>query len=207
MSQYEQAIDVSWHQGDIDWRKVKNAGIKHVMIKATEGFTIQDHKFLYNWAKAQENGIHPKAYHYFKALSSTPTEQGVNISKVLGQCGFNNDKDILAIDVEEGGNQHATAMQIAHNLYELIVDLESKQIRNIYIYCSNNYWENHVNWQAYDFSKYPLWIASWHDPNDLSLSPQIPTTWQNKGWAFWQYSDHGKIDGIDGYVDLDFIKS
>ncbi|WP_375327395.1 glycoside hydrolase family 25 protein [Candidatus Tisiphia endosymbiont of Nemotelus uliginosus] len=185
MIKYEKAIDVSWHQGDINWQKVKNAGIKHAMIKATEGFTIQDHKFLYNWAKAQENGIQPKAYHYFKALSSTPVAQGINISNVLKQCGFNVEKDILAIDVEQQGNERATADQIAHNLYELLQVLESKQFSNIYIYCSNNYWEQKVHWQEYDFSKYPLWIAAWHDPNNLPQDPQIPTTWQNKGWAFW----------------------
>lgn len=204
MPNYQSALDVSHWQGKINWMKVKNAGIEHVIIKATEGSYYQDVTFLYNWEMAKSNNIRTSAYHYFRALMN-PEEQVANVINTLNLTTFNYGKDILAVDVEVRGNELASPDQVAHTLYKFLKGLESNDFLKIYIYCSHYYWENQVNWKMYDFSKYPLWIA-WYN-GEITSQPKIPSTWKNVGWTYWQYTNLGQIDGIDGYVDLDFCKT
>lgn len=203
MPSYQNAVDVSNHNGKINWKKLKNTGIEHVMMKATEGSYFQDVTFLYNWEMAKSNNIKTTAYHYFRALMN-PEEQVNNIRNTLSLTTFNANEDVLAIDIEEKGNELATPDQVAYCLYRLLKGLEYYNFSNIYIYCSHNYWENQVNWALYDFSCYPLWIA-WYD-DEINSQPKIPTTWEKVGWTWWQYSQLGKVDGIDTYVNLDFCK-
>ena len=59
-----QGIDVSYWQGDIDWRKVREAGIQFAFIKATEGGDHLDPKFLQNWHAAKRAGVARGAYHF-----------------------------------------------------------------------------------------------------------------------------------------------
>ena len=64
-------IDISHHQGDIDWHKVKNATvngetISFIFIKATEGENHLDKNFNDNFYQARDNGFLSGAYHYFK---------------------------------------------------------------------------------------------------------------------------------------------
>ena len=59
-------------------------------------------------------------------------------------------------------------------------------------------------WRKYDFSECPLWIAHWE-----VAQPIVPETWSAKGksWEWWQHSSKGQVDGIQGPVDLDWVKS
>src|SRR6185436_12304579 len=59
-------LDVSSHQGKIDWKKVAETNhYKFVFIKATEGHDFIDDNFEYNWKNAKENGFLVGAYHFF----------------------------------------------------------------------------------------------------------------------------------------------
>ena len=93
-------IDISHHQGKIDWAKVNNwegHKINFVYIKATEGATFIDHMYESNIKGARENGFLIGSYHYFRTTSS-PEKQFNNFITVV-------DKDlqdlIPLIDVEE----------------------------------------------------------------------------------------------------------
>jgi lysozyme len=57
-------IDVSHWQGDIDWKKVKDDGVEFAFIKATEGTSFIDDKFLANINGANAVGIKTGAYHF-----------------------------------------------------------------------------------------------------------------------------------------------
>ncbi|WP_375326496.1 glycoside hydrolase family 25 protein [Candidatus Tisiphia endosymbiont of Nemotelus uliginosus] len=195
---YDNGIDVSHWQGEINWQKVKEVGINFAIAKVTGGSDYQDPKFLSNWVGMKNNNIKAAAYHYLKGYQ-LPESQITNIKEALvAKCDFDVCNDILAIDVEEKLNENVGPEQMADTLYGLLVAL-NKTFNNIYIYCSPNYWENKVAWQKYDFSPYKLWIAHW----TKEKSPTIPTTWQDKGWVWWQHSSKGRIDGIVGDVDLD----
>ena len=201
---YEKAIDISHYQGAIDWNQVAASGIKHVFIKMTEGGTYIDPNFVDNWRNANEAGLKVNAYHYFRAISSTPEEQCNNIQKNL-PVDFDPRSHLLAIDVEQAGNEKATKDQMADHLQALIVLIKKNILCDAhpFIYCSSGYWDRAVNWQKYDFSVNPLWVVNWN-----ADKPRLPQTWEKSGctWLFWQYSSKGRVEGIQGDVDLDWAK-
>ena len=59
-------IDVSHHQGEIDWHKIKSQNISFAYIKATEGGDFKDPQFKKNWDHALEAGLRVGAYHFFR---------------------------------------------------------------------------------------------------------------------------------------------
>uniref|UniRef100_A0A1B6MV01 Lysozyme n=1 Tax=Graphocephala atropunctata TaxID=36148 RepID=A0A1B6MV01_9HEMI len=195
-SAYDKGIDVSNNNGDIDWQKVKAAGIKFAVAKATEGRNVEDHEFRINFGQIKSNGMQAAAYHYF--LGAHPAESQVaNVKKVLQLGGFDANNDVLAIDVEERSNEDIPPDAMAEILNDVLVGLNDTY-RNIYIYCNAQYWEEKVDWRLFDFSEYKLWIAQYNTD-----TPQIPSTWRDVGYTWWQYSDRGAVDGIEGKVYLD----
>lgn len=198
-------IDVSRWQGDINWARVAGAGITHAIAKMTEGGTYTDPKFVENFHEMRENGLKAGVYHYFRALSSTPCEQLANIKARLAEVGFKVGEDILAIDAESKGNEKASPDQVADALFQLVTLIRVSLLDGAYpyIYASPNYWNNSVASDKYDFSLCPLWIANWNVDQ-----PNVPATWssQGKSWQWWQHSSKGQVDGIQGEVDLDWVK-
>lgn len=198
-------IDVSRWQGDINWARVAGTGITHAIAKMTEGGTYTDPKFVENFHGMRENGLKTGVYHYFRALSSTPCEQLANIKARLDEVGFKVGQDILAIDVESKGNEKASPDQMADGLFQLVTLIRVALLDGAYpyIYASPNYWSNSVAWHKYDFSECPLWIAHWE-----VTEPTVPQTWSEKGksWQWWQHSSKGQVEGIQGAVDLDWVK-
>ena len=70
-------IDVSAHNGDIDFDRVKAEGIEFVFIKATEGSTFKDKRFVDNVRKARKAGLKVGAYHFFR-FDTPGYMQGLN---------------------------------------------------------------------------------------------------------------------------------
>lgn len=202
---YARGIDVSRWQGDIDWARVAGAGTTHAMVKMTEGGTHTDPKFVENFQGMKANGLKGGVYHYFRALSSTPCEQLANIQARLVEVGFKVGEDILAIDVETRGNEGVSPDQMADALFQLVTLIRVSLLNGAYpyIYASPSIWSNSVAWGKYDFSACPLWIANWN-----VTQPTVPETWssQGKSWQWWQHSSKGQVDGIQGQVDLDWVK-
>ncbi|PHN53588.1 glycosyl hydrolase family 25 [Pseudomonas sp. ICMP 8385] len=198
-------IDVSRWQGDIDWARVAGAGVTHAIAKMTEGGDYTDPKFVENFQGMKANGLKAGGYHYFRALSSTPCEQLANIQGCLAEVGFKVGQDILAIDVETHRNEGATPDQMADALFQLVTLVRVSLLEGAYphIYASPSIWSNSVAWRRYDFSECPLWIAHW----DVA-EPTVPETWSKHGksWQWWQHSSKGQVEGIQGAVDLDWVK-
>ena len=67
-------IDVSWYQGDIDWKTVSGHDLSFVFIKATEGSTYVDDKFSYNFNEAQKTSLAVETYHFFSYDSGGKTQ-------------------------------------------------------------------------------------------------------------------------------------
>lgn len=203
---YERGMDVSKWQGTIDWEKVAADGIQHVFIKMSEGGTYTDIKFLDNWHAAKNVGLKVNVYHYFRALNSTPKEQFANIKRNLSLVGFDPFINLLAIDVEKRSNEKASKDEIADHLQDLLVLIKQDILCHVnpIIYCSPVYWDSALNWEKYDFSINPLWVANWNVDK-----PRIPQTWQKSGrtWSWWQYSSKGTVNGISGFVDLDWVNN
>ena len=90
-------IDVSSHNGDIDFCKVRTDGYEFAFIKASEGSDFKDKNFKTNYAKAKKAGIKTGAYHFFR-FDKDGVDQAINFLKAVG----NRRLDLgLAVDVEQ----------------------------------------------------------------------------------------------------------
>lgn len=94
-------IDVSRHQGDIDWKRVAADDVSFAIIKATEGGDWVDPKFSENFREARAAGLKVGAYHFYR-FNRTGAEQAQNFIKTVPR-----NRDMLppVIDIEFSGNK------------------------------------------------------------------------------------------------------
>ncbi|WP_420412381.1 glycoside hydrolase family 25 protein [Roseibium sp.] len=188
----DKGIDVSHYQGVVNWNKVAADGTAFAMIKASEGESYTDPMFTANWAGCKNNGISCGAYHYFLPTDCFLKQSDLLI-KQLQAVSFDPETDLPpAIDCED--MERASASVYVYALKELLETLQRQIKCTPMIYVSPAFWQGLGN---PDFTEYPLWIANYTSASE----PEIPDPW--KGYAIWQFSEGGQVDGITGDVDLD----
>ncbi len=189
---YVHGVDISHHQGEIDWRRLSLATyrerpVNFVFMKATEGGNFVDDSFLYNFAAARESGLVRGAYHFF--LPDVPADvQAENfIRNVRLQPG-----DLPPVlDIEVMGEEGAE--QLRQRAAQWLSIVERHYGVAPIIYASYKFRTKYLNQPP--LTRYPYWIAHYY-VEDLEY----------KGpWKFWQHTDRGRLDGIDGRVDLDIF--
>lgn len=178
-----QGIDISNHQGKIDWAKLKNSGIDFVYIKATEGGDFKDKSFIYNYEQARNYGILAGAYHFFTLCKSGKLQAANFISAVP-----RNSQLPPAIDLEFTGNcRDADSMIDFDTEFKIFYNLISEYYSQIpVIYTTYEFYNK------YDISQYMtrLWIR------DIFFRPS-----SQYRWKFWQYTSRLKLEGVEGYID------
>lgn len=178
-------IDVSAHNGDIDFSKVKGEGISFVWIKASEGETVRDSKFQKNHEAAKAAGLRTGAYHFFR-FDCDGVLQAMNLCQSLGELR----PDMgVAIDVELQNNAEGVADEVIIANLESMTDYLAMRGLPVTFYSNK---EGYARFLKERFSDYPLWICSFTDWEPLE---------EGEDWAFWQYSHAGKVSGISGKVD------
>lgn len=183
-------IDVSHHQGEIDWEKVADARINDgpisfVFIKATEGQSLLDANFNENFYQAQQYGLIRGAYHYF-----TPSVKGrLQAEYYLHQVHLVDGDLPPVLDIEEKGN--LTIEQLRHEALTWLRIVEERYEVPPIIYTGLKFKE--ANFSTPEFDRYPFWIAHYY----------VSEVGYKGEWRFWQHTDLGHIDGIKGAVDLD----
>lgn len=185
-------VDISHYQGRINWDKLcqavyKDYPINFVFMKATEGGDYVDRTFQQNFAAARDFGLVRGAYHFYQP--SVPAEQQALsfISQVKLQPG-----DLPPVlDIEVLGDESVEDLQRGVRTWLVRVE-EHYGVKPI-IYASYSFKKDYLKDSFFD--AYPYWIAHY---NVDSL--------KYKGtWAFWQHTDMGNVDGVNGYVDLDIF--
>lgn len=186
-SSWIQGIDVSHHQGTIDWSRVGSAGYKFAFIKALEGITSFDPQFQANWAGAQAAGLLRGAYHFYHANDDPQAQAEAFLSVYQPSPG-----DLPpALDIEISDGKSAGTILQGIEVWLSAVE-EKAGVRPI-LYTGLSFWKSLGSAQ---FGGYPLWIAEYG-----VSSPIVPAGWTS--WTFWQYSESGSVPGITGTVDLD----
>lgn len=176
-------IDVSAHNGNIDFSKVRADGYEFVFIKASEGSDFRDKNFQTNYTKARKAGIKTGAYHFFR-FDKDGVDQAINFLKAVD----NRQLELgLAVDVEQQGNPEGIDK-------ELITERLSAMAEYLYLKGYRvTFYTNKTGYEEFlmeSFPGYPLWICSFSEhPIDAD-------------WTYWQFDHHGKVNGIKGDVDL-----
>ena len=176
-------IDISRHNGNIDFKKVAENGMEFVFIKASEGINHRDSLFARNYSEAKKAGLKTGAYHFFR-FDADGTAQAINFLQAVGS----RPQDLgLVIDVEKTGNPTDISEDIVRKRLTTMVDYMNLLGYRVMIYTNL---EGYYQFMAEDLPGYPLWICRFQE-NPI-----------NAEWTFWQFDHHGKIDGIKGDVDL-----
>lgn len=184
-------IDVSEHQGEIDWNKVADSSIDFAIIRSSYGWSDYlkqtDDFFERNYKEATLNQIPVGIYHYSYA---TTEEEALKEAEFVIHLLKNKHIDYpIFYDLED----------------ECIIELESDTIEKIAItflerlkkegYCVGIYTNpNFLSRLSQEIvNQYDLWLANYNvKPN------------QDFNYTMWQYSCYGKVYGIEGDVDLNF---
>lgn len=182
-------IDVSKHNGKINWKKVSaDKNIKFVYIKASEGATMGDRRYAYNICEARKAGIKAGSYHFF-TYRRTAKDQFENFRERIDK----KQQDLVPmIDVEEKGNRGCDRAKLQTTLKELMELMKAEYGKYPLLYSGHQFYNTYL---APEFNKYYLFLARYG-----GSKPHV------KGgghWNIWQYSETGHIDGIKGKVDLD----
>ncbi len=178
-------IDVSSHNGEVDYDKVARAGYAFVYIKASEGATFKDATFKQHVASAQRNGLKVGAYHFFRK-NREGNAQAVNMMQSIKGTRL----DLpLVIDVEDWENTQGVDNATVNRRLQAMVKALKASGYTIMIYTNGDgrrtYYEPHLK------DEY-LWLCSFNDPDSIA----------HLGHVMQQYSHWGKVDGVDGEVDL-----
>lgn len=179
-------IDVSNHNGNINWQQVKKTGIECVYIKSTEGTTYEDPYLKVNYNAAKAAGLLTGFYHFLVG-SSQPETQADNF--------YNNIKDkesdlLPCLDLEHSNNEPDDFMDYALRFIDRFKVISHM---NICIYACPSFIEEKLDKRLI---QYHLWCA--HYGVD---KPGFTKVW-GSAYAGHQYSEEGSIAGITGSVDL-----
>jgi len=184
-------IDISHHQGRIDWQELKDKGvidkfpIRFVMIKATEGASQIDENFRENFYQAREHGFTRGAYHFYSVHSSAADQARFFISKVKLENG-----DLPPVlDVEHKPKKQSDEEFKASVLEWLQIVERHYGVKPI-IYTYYKFKTRYLNDPIFD--DYPYWIAHYY----------VDQVEYDGPWKFWQHTDVGRLPGIKGDVDF-----
>lgn len=179
-------IDVSRYQKDIDWRTTaSDKNIQYVYVKATEGANYVSSHYRRNIENARKHGVKVGAYHFMRPGLSVKS-QFDNFTRIVKI----EEQDLIPLlDVEKKDGW--SIKQLQDSVKRFAQMLEAHYGCKPMIYTSSSWFNNYL---GADFVGYPLFIARYS-----KSEPQL-----NFGakWTLWQFSDKGRIKGIDANVDL-----
>ncbi len=209
-------IDVSRFQGEIDWPRVAGEGVSFAFLQASRGSGEDcsvkprrcgpDGTYAANYAAAKATGVRVGPYH--RAFVGGRNRDGVKADA----------KAEARVFIERVGNLEAGDLRPALDMETPFSDLNALELRvwartwlravkdafgvKPIIYTNVTSWAALDDPASFAHKGYPLWVANWHVPK-----PQVPARdWDGESWRIWQHASDGRIDGIEGHVDLDTLR-
>ena len=186
-----QGIDVSHHQGRINWKRVHGDGVGFAYIKASEGAGLRDPRFAENWRDAKAAGIGRGAYHFF-TLCRAGREQATNFIATVPR-----EAEALppVVDLEFGGNCAARPdrLRLLKELRDFIAMVEAHSEKTMILYVTREFDAAYRVSSAFDR---PLWLRS------IFFEPRYGA----HRWVMWQANPRRRIAGISGPVDWNVVR-
>ena len=186
-------IDVSKWNGDIDWATVKSTGkAGFAMIRASYGYEDTDPRLADNVKGCEENGIPYGFYHYMYAKNTT--EAHMEAAYFLNVISGYSPEYPVVLDIEESFYDGMSKEEVTDIVVAFMEDLENAGYYAM-IYSYAKFFDDNL---IYDrIADYDIWVACWGDEEKL---------FENFSYHYgmWQYSETGKLDGIEEYVDLNY---
>ncbi len=185
-------IDVSKFQGDINFKKVKNDGIDFAIVRIGYGMyeSQKDPKFEANYEgfRNQNIPVGVYLYSYAKSISDAKREASV-VLKWLNKRKLNLP---VYFDIEDK-SQTNLGKNTLTKMCEAFCDEIEKGGYWAGIYANKYWFTTYLDYQKLG-DKYTCWVAQYNNEN----------TYRGK-YDMWQYTSSGKVNGIKGKVDLDYL--
>ena len=187
-------IDVSNHQGTINWSNVAAGGAKFAYAKATEGVYFVDPYYNINYDGAKNNGLYVGAYHYARPDHTGGRAQA---DYFLDHARYVKDGRTLPpmLDIEwpwtGSGSPYPcyglSQSQMVTWIRDFVTRVRERTGTSTLIYTNTNWWNPCTGSNA-SFGDNPLFIA-----NYSGTPTPLPPGWST--FAFWQYSNSGSLPG------------
>ena len=199
-TQAKGVIDVSEWQSAIDWQKVKDAGVDGAIIRLGWGWGNGfDKTALYNISECKRLGIPFGVYVYSYAYDGeTGGYEGDNTVSLLQQAGVTPEDLTYPVyyDLERWNDWDGHKVPTSPSVYKQIVDawygkLEAAGYTNLGVYSYKAYMDSALNDPS--IREKASWVATYGP----KLEYEITTPYRG-----WQYTSSGRIDGINGKVDM-----
>lgn len=187
-------IDVSRHQGNIDWEKVKKAGIEFAIIRICYGQKAVDEKAIKNIEECIKVGIPFGVYTYSYALNIENAVNEANL--VINTLKPYKDKIEfpVIIDMEDADGYKKRNGMPSNDTLVAICEKECTMFENegyyAMIYASKSWFDSKLKSSKLD--KFDKWIAWWNKEAKVDKNE----------YGMWQYTSSGSVDGISGRVDM-----
>lgn len=193
-------IDVSYWNAGIDWPKVRATGQRYVFIKASESTSYKDPTFDDNWFGAKSAGLLRGAYHFFRCNADAKKQADSFIDYVKS---FNDEGELPPVlDLETHDGQRRDKIIPAAKTWLDRVEAAFDKKPMIYSgkFFLQDYFSESNGGPPLWAKDHPLWLAQYPNQYVPGMEPSLPRGWFK--WTFWQYSEKGRINGINANVDL-----
>jgi lysozyme len=212
MSEILKVVDISRHNGEIDFSKMVKAGVVGVAIRATVGDYYTDPRFYHNWQSAGDQGLYRTAYHVVRPGCSARLQMD-RFFEVLGERRPQFGRYGWVMDCEV--TDHKKKDVITDCIWYAVIEASKHAGKAAFIYTRMSYW-NHVVNPTPNWKQWPLWVARytaamapWFASEAAYLQPR-EGEW--KDWAVWQWSADGNHQGpahgcASPHVDLNRAKA
>lgn len=192
-----EGIDVSNHNGNIDWKKVAEDNKKFTFVLASDGTDFTNPKYSQQYHGAKDAGLIAGAYHFARPDDSDGATQA---NRFLDIIDYKNDGKTLppVLDLEvdpNGGSCYGKSVDQMHQWTKSFNDtVKQRTGKDQIIYANPSFWKQCMGGTD-TFSNHNLWLAAYEVD-----SPTVPKGFQD--WDFWQFTDKGKVAGISGNTDI-----
>lgn len=185
---YTEGVDVSGHQGRIDWDALARSDVHFAYIKATEGASFVDQRFAANWAGAARAGMLRGAYHRF-SICRSPEAQAANFIRTAPRTRGSLPPAVDVEDMNACGAERPNATAAITRYLDLV---EAHYCARPILYVTRQFHDAHAD----AFARERFWIRSLY----------TPPAFRRRDWVLWQHHNYARRPGVETPVDLDAFR-
>ena len=198
-------IDISWWQGsvsDANWKKIKAAGVTHAIIRCgystlKGGSHNTDSTFANNLNGAYKAGIKVGVYYYSTAVSAAEAKSEAQYTISVIKSYKSKITLPVVFDYETGGRLTAKVMKSVGTASCIaFCDTIKAAGYTPMVYANYNTLCNFIDYKTLQ-SKYKMWLANY-------TTNGVATTYPGDYWM-WQYSSSGRVNGLSGNIDINYV--
>lgn len=204
-------VDISEHNGDVDWQAVKNSGVDGVILRSSYGFNFDhgfsesqmDAKFKRNVSELNRLGIPYGVYHFSYAKNLGEGKQEAHYMIECMKAAGAHPTLPVYYDLEQSNFVGSKD----NNFYTSITKEFAEVMRNsgytFGVYANYNWFTTKLIDSS--FNNYIKWVAHYGSDANNAAGTANPNWHPSGEYKMWQYSSRGKVNGIKGNVDLNVL--